>query len=116
MPSLDAPGSQLVIEWSRNDMEWSTKDTVGYDITASTTTANFDTDTFESSDEDCCSFNGDSESEVDDDESAGSSYDATEPLGSYNDKLEILIKGKTIWDNLTDQSQKQPIEDNPAAP
>ncbi|RYP60046.1 hypothetical protein DL769_008303 [Monosporascus sp. CRB-8-3] len=134
-PSLDAPGSQLVIEWSRNDMEWSTKATVGgvirvrnkyfyttaahtfqHDITASSTTGDFDTNIFESSDEECCSFDGDSESEVDDEESAGSSCEFTEPLGSYDDKLGTLIKGKPIWDNPADHKQKQLIQDSSTAP
>ncbi|RYP52456.1 hypothetical protein DL768_002379 [Monosporascus sp. mg162] len=133
--SLDAPGCQLVVEWSRIDMEWSTKATVGGvirvrnkyfyttaahtfqpDITASSTTGNFGTDIFEASDEDCCSFDGDSESEVDSEEIAGSSCQFTEPLGSYDDKLETLIKGKTIWDNPADQSREQLIQDNPTAP
>ncbi|RYP04377.1 hypothetical protein DL764_004471 [Monosporascus ibericus] len=134
-PSPDAPGSQLVVGWSRNDMEGSTMATVGgvirvrnkyfyttvahtfqHNITASSTTGNFDTDTFEPSDEDYCSFDGDSESEVDDEQSTGSSCKFTEPLGSYDDKLETWIKGKTIWDNPADQTQKQLIQDNPTAP
>ncbi|RYO75113.1 hypothetical protein DL766_007326 [Monosporascus sp. MC13-8B] len=133
-PSPDGPGSQLVIEWSRNDMEWSTKATVGgvirvrnkyfyttaahtfqHHITASRTTKNFDTDIFRPSDEDCCSFDGDSETEVNDEESAGSACEFTE-LGSYDDKLETLVNGKTIWDNPADQNQKQLIQDNPTAP
>ncbi|RYP66033.1 hypothetical protein DL771_008014 [Monosporascus sp. 5C6A] len=134
-PSLGAPGSQLLIKWSRNDMEWSTKATVGgvirvrnkyfyttaahtfqHVITASSTTGIFDTDIFESFDEDCCSFDGDSESEADDGETSGSPCELTEPLGSYDDKQKTSMKGKAIWDDPADQNQAQLIQDNPTAP
>ncbi|RYP07083.1 hypothetical protein DL765_009272 [Monosporascus sp. GIB2] len=135
-PSLDVPGSQLAIEWSRDDMKWSTKATVGgvirvrnryfyttaahifqHGMTACRTSSNFGADDVKLSDEDCFSFDGDSDTEADIEAGAGPSSEFSEPLRSYDDKLGVLAKGKAIWDDLTDQNHDQSlIRDNLAAP